>query len=281
MKEYGKFKKENPLVSITIAAHNEEKYISGAIESLLLQTYKNIEIIIVDDKSTDNTALITEGYKTKGVKLIKRNEQGGPGSAYNTGAENSKGDILMFFDADHIYGKNYVMDLVKPIISGEALCTIHNQENIANKNNFWARAFGKRICTQSGRGKIFTLIRRDVFDDLGPFDPSLGYADDQTLNIKHGLTSLGIDTEIAHFNPDSLKVHWGHGKWVGRSNQKPWKIIGIFPLFPVYVIYKTIKQIIDDPYINFLWFLPIYHTIKYFSYFFGAIERLKNKKNVV
>ena len=270
---------ERPLVSIIIAAYNEEKYIETCIKSLLKQTYKPIEILIVNSESTDLTPEIVKKYYSKGVKLLNAKRLAGPGGAWNFGWKNSKGKILMFFDADHIYGEDYIKDLSAPVIKGEDICTMHNLERIANIQNIWARAFAKeRATTKNGRGQIFTLIRRDVFEILGPFDPSLGYADDKTLFFKYNLTSLGVDTKILRFNPDSLKDHWKHGKWVGKSYQHPWRTILALPFFPLYVLYKSIKHFINDPYWKFIYFLPVYYTIKYFSYLGGAIEKL-NKKN--
>ena len=271
---------KNPLVSIIIPAHNEEKYVWKAIESLLKQSYKNIEIIVVDNASEDSTAEVISRYSNKGVKIIRNKQNGGFGGGCNLGFKNAKGELLMFFDADEVYGKDYVKKLIAPILIRKDICTVHNIEKIANINNLWARAFGFRYITENNRGKIFTIIRRDAFEKLGLFDPSLGYADDKTLFLKHNLTSLGVDAEISHHNPDSLKVHWKHGKWVGKSFKHPYITILVLPVFPAYVIYKTLKHFKKDFCLKFLYFLPIYYTIKYFSYLAGAIERLKGQKRV-
>ncbi len=280
MKEYQKFNEKNPLISVIIPAYNEAKYVWKAIESLLKQTYTPIEIIVVNNASKDSTEEVIKRYSDKGVKLINSEENLGFGGGCNLGWKESKGPILMFFDADEIYGEDYLKNLITPIIEGKDLCTLHHEEKIANKKNLWARAFGKRICTKNGRGEIFTLIRRDVFEDLGPFDPKYGYADDKTLFYKHGLTSLGVNAEISHHNPDSFKVHWNHGKWVGKSNPHPYIIISILPIFYLYILYKSFRQFLKDPYWRFLYFLPFYHTVKYFSYFSGAIDRIKGKKRI-
>ena len=271
---------KNPLVSVIIPAHNEEKFVWKAIESLLKQTYKPIEIIVVDNASDDSTADIIKNYEKDGVTLVKNVKNEGFGGGCNAGWKVAKGQLLMFFDADEVYGENYIKDLVKPILEGKDVCTLHNMERIANFDNLWARGFGFRYNTQNGRGKIFTIIRRDVFDKLGPFDPSLGYADDKTLNVKYGLTSYGVDAQISHHNPDSFAVHWKHGKWVGKSNPHPYKVIFVLPVFPLYVLYKTLKHLMKDPYWKLVYFLPYYYTIKYFSYFVGAIERIKGEKKV-
>lgn len=278
LKKIGKLKSlpKKPLVSVIIPAHDEEKYVWKAIESILKQTYKPVELIVVDNGSTDSTFEVISKYKDK-IKIVRNKENLGFGGGCNSGWKISKGDLLMFFDSDEVYGENYVKDLIAPILQGKDICTMHHMEKIANIENLWARAFGKRYTIIDGRGKIFTIIRRDVFEKLGPFDPSLGYGDDKTLFIKHGLTSFGVDADISHHNPSGLKVHWKHGKWIGKSYKYPYLTILSLPVFPLYVIYKSIKQFSSDPYWKLLYFLPVYHTVKYFSYFVGAIDRLKGK----
>lgn len=89
-----------PVVSIVIPTYNCAHYITEAIQSVLQQTYKDIEIIVVDDGSTDNTKEILELYIGKGIiKYIYQNNQG-PGAARNSGIRASRGDFIAFLDAD-------------------------------------------------------------------------------------------------------------------------------------------------------------------------------------
>jgi glycosyltransferase involved in cell wall biosynthesis len=92
-----------PLVSIVIAAYNEQAYIAEALHSVLAQTYRPIELIVVDDGSTDHTAQITAqiAAATPAIELIRRPHQG-PSAARNTGLERSSGDYWTIFDADDL-----------------------------------------------------------------------------------------------------------------------------------------------------------------------------------
>lgn len=89
-----------PKVSIVIPIHNYADYISDCLDSILRQTYKDIEIIVVDDCSTDNSIKIIKSYANKGVKLIQNTENKGPHRTRHTGASASTGDYIMFLDAD-------------------------------------------------------------------------------------------------------------------------------------------------------------------------------------
>jgi len=90
----------HPKVSVVIPTYNCAQYITEAIESVLNQTYKDIEIIVVDDGSTDNTKEILLTYIEEGlIQYIFQNNQG-PGSARNTGIKESQGEFIAFLDAD-------------------------------------------------------------------------------------------------------------------------------------------------------------------------------------
>ena len=97
----------SPLVSIMTPCYNGEKFVGRYLDSVLAQTYANIELAIVDDGSTDNTAEIIKSYipkfKAKGYKLIyKYKENGGAASAINIAMEFITGDFIKWFDADDI-----------------------------------------------------------------------------------------------------------------------------------------------------------------------------------
>ena len=91
----------NAKVSVIIPNYNYARFIGEAIESVLAQTYQPLEIIVVDDASTDDSIKVIESFGDK-VKLI-RQENGGVGKARNTGARNAGGDFLAFLDADDIW----------------------------------------------------------------------------------------------------------------------------------------------------------------------------------
>jgi glycosyltransferase involved in cell wall biosynthesis len=87
-----------PLVSIIITNYNYGRYLRAAIDSALAQTYPQVEVIVVDDGSTDGSREIIEAYGKRVIPIIKLN--GGHGSALNAGFAASRGEIVMFLDAD-------------------------------------------------------------------------------------------------------------------------------------------------------------------------------------
>lgn len=90
-----------PLVSIIINNYNYESFLQIAINSALKQTYPNIEVVVVDDGSTDHSWEIIESYGDRIIPVAKEN--GGQASSLNAGVQASSGDILCFLDADDIF----------------------------------------------------------------------------------------------------------------------------------------------------------------------------------
>lgn len=90
------------LVSIMMPAYNAEEYIEQAIDSVLVQTYADWELIVVNDGSTDRTADILEGYTDTRIKVIHQ-ENGGESVARNTALENMSGSLVAYLDADDAY----------------------------------------------------------------------------------------------------------------------------------------------------------------------------------
>jgi glycosyltransferase involved in cell wall biosynthesis len=89
---------EQPLVSIIINNYNYDRFLAEAINSALNQTYNNIEVIVVDDGSTDNSREIIASYGDRIIPLYQEN--GKQGKAFNNGFANSKGEIIVFLDSD-------------------------------------------------------------------------------------------------------------------------------------------------------------------------------------
>ena len=107
-----KFKKVDGLVSIILPTLNSEIYIKNCIESIVKQTYKNIELVVIDGFSTDKTINIIENYKNKiHIKIIKIETQN-LASALNVGIINSNGEFIARIDSDDIMTKNRIKNQI-------------------------------------------------------------------------------------------------------------------------------------------------------------------------
>ena len=204
-------------LSVIIPTYNEEKDILNCLESLKNQSYKNMEILVIDDGSTDNTRKLVRKFQK--IKLIE-GEHRGPGFSRNLGAKKAKGEILIFVDADMTFDKDYLKDLVKPILKDKNLLGTEEQfQTATNLNTFWSRCYGKyRSNPFNEKGKVFRAIRKKEFLEMGGFDPQYGYSDDQTFLFKYDKKSkVAKGAKCFHNNPSTMKEVFAQSIWMGSS----------------------------------------------------------------
>ena len=92
---------KEPLLSVVVPVYNTEKYLCKCLDSIINQTYKNLEIVLVDDGSTDGSEVICDRYKEKDSRIVLiHQENGGESHARNIGLINSTGDVIAFVDCD-------------------------------------------------------------------------------------------------------------------------------------------------------------------------------------
>lgn len=119
-----------PKVSIIVPIYNTEKYLRPCLNSIMAQTYKDFEAILVDDGSTDGSGCICEEYAQQDGRFVvvhKQNE--GVAKARITAFEHSKGELITFIDSDDYVSPDYLSRLSKPIIEGGA--------DLVSCNNFF------------------------------------------------------------------------------------------------------------------------------------------------
>ena len=98
-----------PLISIIVPVYNVEKYLNRCIESIVAQTYTNLEIILVNDGSPDNSAQICESWREKDNRItILHKENGGLSDARNKGLEVANGEYVSFIDSDDFVHSLYI-----------------------------------------------------------------------------------------------------------------------------------------------------------------------------
>lgn len=132
--------KENPLVTIVVPMYNVEKYIEKCINSLINQTYQNIEIIIINDGTKDNSLAIAErkAKEDRRIKIISQPNQG-LSAARNTGIDNASGDYICFVDSDDFIHTDYVKLLLECILENDVDISVCNFFYIDEQGNTWKR----------------------------------------------------------------------------------------------------------------------------------------------
>jgi|UPI000783BDC1 glycosyltransferase involved in cell wall biosynthesis len=105
-----------PLISVIIPVYNTEKYLQECVDSVMKQTYQNLEILLIDDGSTDTSAEICDAYERFDQRITTlHKENGGLSDARNFGIKNANGDYLCFIDSDDFISENFIEKLFESI----------------------------------------------------------------------------------------------------------------------------------------------------------------------
>lgn len=125
-------------ISIIVPVYNAEQYLSKCIESIIVQTYKNWELLLIDDGSPDNSGEICDEYAKRDNRIrVFHKSNGGVSSARNLGLEMALGEWVTFVDADDWISNNFIENLYKPILSDNTIefvqggCTNYINNKIA------------------------------------------------------------------------------------------------------------------------------------------------------
>lgn len=181
-------------VSTIIPAYNAEGYIQEAIESVLSQTYKDIELIVVDDGSTDSTAEAVKNFSLK-VEYMRHAKNMGPAAARNTGIRQAKGEYIAFLDADDVWMPTKIEEQIKLFESNKDLSLVYSNCYAINRSG---RALGVLFNpVKLHRGRVFekllldsfittssVVIKKQVLNAIGMFDERFLVSQDFDLYLR-------------------------------------------------------------------------------------------------
>lgn len=230
--------KKKDLVSVVITTKNEDKVIGNLLKSILNQTYKNIEIILVDNNSTDNTLSIAKKFKS-----LRIYQQGPERSAQrNFGAKRSSGDFLFFLDADMELTPKVIEDCVKKIYQEKAEGIIVPEES--RWTNFWGKVKAFERSFYSEKGDSVTdaarFFSKRIFNKAGGYDETITGPEDWDLpdRIREAGYKIGrIKEKIYHHEQEiSLPTLFKKKFYYGLNAHKYLSKHGI-PIFSPKTIY--------------------------------------------
>ncbi|MDD2376019.1 MAG: glycosyltransferase family 2 protein [Clostridia bacterium] len=174
-----------PLVTIIVPCYNVEKYIQQCIDSILNQIYGNIQLILIDDGSTDNTnEVIQKSIANSKNTIYIKNKNSGVSNARNIGIKNATGEYIMFVDSDDYISKNmiknmyrlitkYNSDLVKCNISKEYIegnlvkfeTPIYSRVKYLDNKNFSKTIYKKILSTETMNSACFSLFKTNIIKE--------------------------------------------------------------------------------------------------------------------
>lgn len=198
---------KTPLVSVIMPAYNHENYVGAALESLIRQTYENMELIVIDDGSNDSTLLKIKDSEQKLIRrfknvLVKKQSNQGICKTINNGVQLSKGEYIFISSSDDVFSENFVWKHIRYLEENpEYACSYTdginvNSDELDLQDYSKGNIFSDLFTFKSGNLREFMLdnylnlptpsfiYRRSVFEKVGLYDERLKFEDvDMFLRI--------------------------------------------------------------------------------------------------
>lgn len=253
------------LVSVIITSKNEGDVIGNLLGSITKQTYKNIETILVDNYSTDNTLKIAKKFGIKSYAF-------GPerSAQRNFGAKKAKGEYLFFLDADMELSPKVIEDCVRVVTLNNVSAVVISEESIAD--DFWGKVKAYERSFYNETGDLITdaarFFKRDVFFEVGGYDETITGPEDWDLaeTVRKRGYKIGRSKErVYHYEQEiSLQGLFKKKFYYGLSAHKYLKKqkIGVFSQKTIYflrpVFYKNWKKLLKHPFYSLLLFFMLF-----------------------
>ena len=196
------------MISIIIPVYNAEKYLHKCVRSVLSQTYSDIECILVNDGSSDNSLRLCQSYARKDARVLvvdKKNE--GVDKARFDGLSHAQGEFVMFVDSDDWIENNAVEELMRPMLELQADMVVGQKRNVYHVGCLFIRDWRKHTTKNTNKlisheemmehyylsffgvnilpvSMCATLYRRSVINDAGLHPSKIGFGEDLVFNMK-------------------------------------------------------------------------------------------------
>jgi glycosyltransferase involved in cell wall biosynthesis len=181
-------------VSVLIPAYNAQPYIGDTLESVLDQSFRSFEIIVVDDGSTDGTRAIAENYRGRGVVILSQSNAG-PAAARNRALSHARGKFIALLDSDDIWERDFLQTMVQFLDRHPDVSIAFCDSRFFGETRFAGKTFQEVYppCPPITLAKVAgcvshvcldAILRREVFDRVGAFDEALRAAEDFDLWLR-------------------------------------------------------------------------------------------------
>jgi glycosyltransferase involved in cell wall biosynthesis len=185
-----------PKVTVIIPCYNRGKYIAETVESVLNQTYPNVELVVVDDACTDNSRELLERYSDR-IRILEHpgRVNRGQSAALNLGIRSSESDYVAFLDSDDLFAPTKIEKQVRFLEENPQFGMVYANGHAVDENGkVIHRFYGKNHREDSDPNRVLldcyfllpnnSLLRRKVLDKAGLFDESLRSAQDHDMAIR-------------------------------------------------------------------------------------------------
>ncbi len=205
-------------VSVVIPCHNYARFLPDSVSSALDQVHVNVEIIVVDDGSTDDLREVIELLADPRLTVIHQ-QQAGIGAARNAGIERARGSLVAFLDADDRWSPTRLSRAKSAIESSkQPLMAFAMLQEFLDPGIDTSTPHVPKVRTVKGISASSCVVSREVFDQVGPFDPQLesGEFIDWYVRAQEQGIETYIDPEILIFR----RIHQSNRDRQGRDSSK-------------------------------------------------------------
>lgn len=228
-------------ISVVVPAHNEEKDIEDALNSILEQTHKAYEVVVVNDGSTDRTQKIVECYikKHKQIKLINFDRGHSAAFARNAGLGKVRGDITIFFDSDCVADKDFFKKVVNDFEKFDVQAVAWKTQTYKPKSLVRKAFNARRKSLPFHRLKksqiferecpaLFSCFSTKVVKKLGGYDEDIFYFEDADLvrRFFQDGNKVYYDNrlELYHKDPDDLGSFLKQSRWIAKGLKRLFRV---------------------------------------------------------
>lgn len=209
-----------PLVSCIVPVFNGERYLAEALDSILAQQYRPIEIVVVDDGSTDGTAALVRSYGDR-VRALRQPNAGAP-AARNLGLQTARGELIAFLDSDDLWHRDKLARQIARFVARPEL-----EVSVTYLQNFWipelrdeAERFRDHPLSQPQPGyvTITMLARRALFERVGAFNTSRSVGDPMEWFVR-----AAEHDAVMELLPDTLayrRLHQRNLSWESGASRR-------------------------------------------------------------
>jgi len=208
-------------LSVIIANFNGEKWLKSCLQSVLKEKGKWLEVIVIDDGSSDNSVSLLKKIleKNKRVKLIELKENKGPAKARNLGVKKSKGKYLLFLDVDTEVKKGALKKLVKRLESDRKIGAVQAKlDTCGHFLSWWGLPYeiNRPQKIIFGGRTAGLIVRRKVFEQIGGFDEDyVIYGEDTDLCWRIWLAGFRVEYE-----DKAVIKHWGKSSLSSKTKER-------------------------------------------------------------
>ncbi|ULC58996.1 glycosyltransferase [Flaviramulus sp. BrNp1-15] len=286
--------------SIVIPLYNKEKYVEATIKSVLNQTFKDFELLIINDGSTDNSLKLIKKFKDDRINIFSQ-KNSGLSATRNIGIKKARANYIAFIDADDLWFEDYLETMHNLIqlnknysVFASNYKLLKPKKSISLSNNKPFKTFKKKIIsnyfdlTNYKITQSSIVINKNVFEKVGCFDETINYAEDEDFYIRcfanYDLIfykdpkiyyRVGFETQMSSPNPNFKRVIPDFSSYLNENNLlilKPYldtihyKLVVLFKMEKNQRLVRFYKKKIDIKNLNFIQKIKYYLPVNAFYY---------------